>query len=367
MSQLGGVLVELVGDAFTVMGLTGQRLSTLQAGPGENPLRSPRWLLGLALFAMGQALELVALGLATESAIVATGTLTLVFNAVASVWVFGEDFSILPRHWGVKGLHQWDLLNLCTLILGSFLTVLFAPLISAEEESKFDAHELRNMWFETPFVYFNVFLVVSLIVLSVVSYRMMKAKRDEDQEEHPLVLAIVLAILSAFSVTLSKVVTELMSKSVDGTTNQFDNVGAVLMIVIWLSLLVAQLVLLNVGMSRYEQAVFVPMYEVLSCSLTIVAGILYFKSYRDFPGPGHVVGFCSGVGTLVLGLHLTSQRHVPSRSEMRKRLEQRSPRSGGGGGDRTHLLSASGGGGGFDAHSQRDSERIMPVRTLEEQ
>ena len=52
--ELEGVLVELVGDCFTVMGLTGQRLATLQATEDQNPVSSPKWLLGLALFALGQ-------------------------------------------------------------------------------------------------------------------------------------------------------------------------------------------------------------------------------------------------------------------------------------------------------------------------
>jgi len=331
-----------VGDALTVMGLTFQRLASLSADESPNVLKSPKWLLGLALFALGQALELVALGMATESTIVATGTLTLVFNAIASVWVFGEDFSLLPRHKGWRGLHQWDLLNLCTLIFGSFLTVEFAPLTQPDQEAKYDANELRKMWFEVPFVCacppaaanqimrdmcvcvltrartldLNVALLIALVVLSVLSYRLLRAKKEEDQEEHPLILALVIGIASAFSVTLSKVVTELFSKSVDGK-DQFGNAGAVIMIIIWIGLLLMQIVLLNLGMSRYEQAVFVPMYEVLSCSLTIITGIVYFKSYRDFSGPGHVVGFCAGVATLIFGLHLTSQRHVPSRSEMR--------------------------------------------------
>ena len=331
--ELLGVGVELLGDLFTVIGYTGQRLATLRAQDKELvftddvscPLRitsyccgNPRWIAAFFIYALGQALELVALGLASESTVVAIGNLTLVFNAIASVYVFGEDFALTPRYTGLKIFQEWDAFNLFLLVSGSALTVAYAPIFTDAEESELDADELRKMWVESPFIYFNLLVTFSLFILSYFCY---KNFQNKDEPKAPMFLASVLSIMAAFSVTLSKVVTELFSKSLE-VENQFVDVGALFMLSVWLVLLIMQLVLLNVGLRNFEQGVFVPMFETMSASITIVFGLMYFKSYNDFTGLREITGFISGVIILILGLFLSSRRHSITKEEMVARLER---------------------------------------------
>lgn len=282
-SAFTGVCIELLGDLLTVIGLTGQRLATLRAeasnpNPDERkpfrPCYDPHWIVALLVYAVGQLLELVALGYASESTVVATGTLTLLFNAFASVWVFGEDFAWLPRSRSSfrAAFKDWDGFNLALLVCGSVLTVWFSPLVSEHEEETFNAEQLVRMWFETPFVYFSFLASTALVVFSFQACR-------NPAEPQPFRLALVMAVLAAFSVTMSKVVTELFSRASEGEQGQFSNAGSIVMLVLWLISLVAQLAILNVGLRDYEQSVFVPLSETMGATFTILAGILYFKTY----------------------------------------------------------------------------------------
>jgi multidrug transporter EmrE-like cation transporter len=147
-----------------------------------------------------------------------------------------------------------------------------------------------------------------------------------DEPKAPMFLASSLAILSAFSVTLSKVVTVLLGKTFSGK-NQFSDFSAILMTIVWIIGLILQLILLNIGLQNFEQGVFVPMFETMSASITIIFGVMYFKSYDDFHAPTKVFGFWAGVAILILGLFLTSRRHSPTQEEMLARLNERSPRA----------------------------------------
>jgi len=339
-----GVCIELLGDLLTVVGLTGQRLATLRAEAaaeaearalgggaavrGFRPCYDPHWVVALLVYAMGQVLELVALSYASEPTVVATGTLTLLFNAFASVWVFGEDFAWLPRAptpnagLGAARLRalfrDWDGFNLALLVAGSILTVWFSPRVTKEQEEELDARELVRMWFQTPFVYYSFVASATLVVFAVHTCR-----GPPESDRRPVRLALVLAVLASFSVTMSKVVTELFSRTSEGEDGQFSSVGSVVMLALWLASLVLQLVILNVGLRDYEQSVFVPLSETLGASLTILAGILYFRTYRDFDGPHSVAGFLLGVLVLVVGLFFSARRQSASKAEIRERLARR--------------------------------------------
>ena len=449
-SEALGVVVELVGDVLTVAGLTGQRLAALRAeqraldeaaaalaadadanadatppvSGRRGPCLSTLWVGSFLVYAVGQALELVALGYASEPTVVATGTLTLVFNAFASTWVFGEAFAWRPppttditrstsRVWGelaqtageaaeteqrkrsvssriraaMVWLRDWDGFNLALLVVGSVLTVVFSPLPSQDEEEKLDAHQLVRMWFETPFVYFSflastalVFFVIQMcrappptfssppapspaplppttlpssstttttltsfeaarqassttngsgsLPAGALQHHSRHVVADADTvAPRPFRLAFVLAVMASFSVTMSKVVTELFFRRREGAEKQFSGMGSVVMLTLWLASLVAQLVVLNVGLRDFEQSTFVPLAETMGAAFTILAGILYFKTYRDFSGPGSVAGFVLGVLMLTVGVFFTSRRHAPTKAEMQERFHQQgSPR-----------------------------------------
>jgi hypothetical protein len=424
-SEVTGIIIELVGDVLTVIGLTGQRFATLRAesaGKGFRPCFDPAWIVAFLIYAAGQVLELVALGFASESTVVAIGNLTLIFNAFASVWVFGEEFAWFPRtksYLTWKIFKDWDGFNLMLLVVGTVLTVLYSPLVSEDEEESFDAKELEKMWFDAPFVYFSFIASCALIAFAFqacmkwyniktfiktttttnstspttsVSRSLLMDNNNNnngndqesgiistsnhhpninghnnsapvtlintsfrstatsdgntsstsllqpsntsitttttiDERPQPFRVACVLAVLASFSVTMSKVVTELFSRAQEGEKNQFLSFGSMCMIILWLISLVVQIIILNIGLRDYEQSMFIPLAETMSASFTILAGLLYFKTYNDFHTPGHIIGFSFGAILLCIGLFLSSRRHAPTKEEIHTRLMQHSPRS----------------------------------------
>ena len=93
------------------------------------------------------------------------------------------------------------------------------------------------------------------------------------------------------------------------------------MTVFWVVDLLSNLFLINLGLRNFELSVFIPIYNVLGVVLTIVAGMLYYKTFNNFKHGGDVAGFASGLGVLVLGLFLTSKREHRSKTEIQEEFD----------------------------------------------
>jgi hypothetical protein len=277
-----------------------------------------RWILAICIFVSGQMVELVALGFASQTQVVAMGNFGLPWNAVISVLVFKEEFAVFPRHRGWKFLWQWDLFAMATLILGATMVVLFAPL--SPNDSDFDADMLLEMWVEFPYAGFGIGAVVVAVACGASAWRNWNSEAEVGNW-NCVMLACICALLSSFTVTMSKVTTILIKEAAARESNPYTRAGPLLMTLSWVVMLVSSMCLINVSLGRYEQGLFFPIYEVLSSTLTIVSGILYYKTYDKFVDTD-AVGFVFGVIIMVLGIWLTSAREHKNVEELERNLDK---------------------------------------------
>lgn len=313
-------------------------------------------------FLLGQAVEAFALSMATQSDIASVSNLTLIWSAICSCYIFNEPFNFYPSascasnmankrsqdygtikepllrqklssHWQQLWtlLKTWDLLNYSLLILGSFITVVSAPV--STDYSETTPEWLLECWLSPPYVYYGCLLVLTGLVLITHLCRSWESNRrveDRYYRVNGTLVSILAAVLSSLTLTLSKFFLTLLQAVYNNDSTLFKvkkqpSLGAfyALLLILWLVLVVGSIYVLNLGLSRYEQRVIVPIYEIAGTILTIVSGILFYKGYRNFS----TLSFCCflfGICLMSLGMLLVSLREDKCKDRRRNGCEEES-------------------------------------------
>ena len=316
-----GVLIEIfLADSLSVLGLAGQKLCAMRYRVTHDLeevkvlhlLKSPLWIASLVVFVLGNVLEAVALGFASEGAVVAAGTLTIFWNAIFSVMFFGETFTLAPpnRVCSWRLFQQWDLFSYVVLLVGSIMTVLACP--PAPNDAKDTAAELIQKWVEAPYCYFALAEILLSIAFGV--FLCKNWTNEKIGNWNAALNGVLCALLGSFTLTMSKVTTTLLKNSF-AKQNQYDNIDAWAMTIVYILLLVLQVYLLNLALSAFEQALFVPIYEAASTIVTITTGLLYWKTYNEF-GPTEFAWFVIGMLLMLWGILLVAHREPHSTKEI---------------------------------------------------
>ncbi|GBG24662.1 Magnesium transporter NIPA2 [Hondaea fermentalgiana] len=275
-------------------------------------MRNCGWLLGLIVFILGNALELFAMSLTSQTNVALLSNFTLVWNAAFSVFIFQETFHLFPPQrecsWDVL-VRRWDALHCTILIVGSCVAVVFTP---ATPEDDMDSKDLLHRWTEPPYCYWGGFMLVTMFITSL--FLVKNWRNHKTGNLNAALIAGLCGFMSAFCATLSKVATTLISKTIRGK-NQFDSPEATFLCVLWVCMLVSQLALLNVGLGAFEQGLVVPIYEIVGTLATIVSGVLFYQTYQDFTTPDWI-GFTTGVALMSWGVYLVAHREVHTQQEL---------------------------------------------------
>eukprot|EP00924_Labyrinthula_sp_SR-Ha-C_P000714 snap_masked-scaffold_7-processed-gene-1.40-mRNA-1 protein AED:0.29 eAED:1.00 QI:0/0/0/1/1/1/2/0/328 len=307
LSTTIGVLIEFFfADFLTVFGLSLQKTSFLAYSPGKSPkqIESPRrvsrsfsvlsddsddqrpfvyniqWWVGLVTFASGQAFEGFALTFTSQANISAFSNLTLVWNAFFAKIYFKETFNTtLPKTGELfyKRILLWDAFNYGVLILGSIITVLFVPVST---DDVVHADELLLNFVRFPY------------------------------------LGNLSAMLSAFSVTISKLFLTLFTSKVSGLT-----LGIILLYILvglsWLVSVFGSIYALNIALKVFEQRVVVPIFEIMGSIYSITSGLLFYQTYKLFT-PVEFYVFLFGMFLMVLGIIQISLRRLQEKEQLVK-------------------------------------------------
>ena len=102
---------------------------------------------------------------------------------------------------------------------------------------------------------------------------------------------------------------------------KYAHASSIVLLVVWVGCIFSVIILLNLGLYRFEQAVFVPIYLILGCLYAIWVGILYFQTYKRMTTLKWV-GLSVGIALLVLGIWLASLREHRPQDELQTRLRQ---------------------------------------------
>ena len=92
--SLLGILVELLGTFFSVLGLNTMKWTAMHPPvEGHSAYLSPRFVGALTLYTTGQLTEVVALAFGNSAVLSACSASALVWNAVLANRIFGERFT----------------------------------------------------------------------------------------------------------------------------------------------------------------------------------------------------------------------------------------------------------------------------------
>ncbi|CAE8596817.1 unnamed protein product, partial [Polarella glacialis] len=107
-----------VASALTALGLVLQKYSHTdneRCGKTRLYYKQPWWLMGLAIFGIGQAVNLIAMALTPQTMLSCLGALSLVFNAVFAWSILRET------------VRTSEILPMAGMILGALLVVASTP------------------------------------------------------------------------------------------------------------------------------------------------------------------------------------------------------------------------------------------------
>ena len=354
-----GVVLCLLGAAFTNLGLTLQKLSFLRLDaltahlpPSSQPSAclQPLWLVGFSIFLVGQVGGMIAMGFSSQSVVATLGSFSLVTNAVFAPLILGEQLTAAL------------VLSIVIIMAGSVVVILS----SNHDNQDYTLSELMALFRRDLFVLYMTVLALCLAACVWMMVREHRRWRQQQQlqagegdsgdainsdgesvqvpvsvslpssprkpllspsasfdsvesEEAPASPAspqnaptlssftptLTAAILSSISVMLGKCTMQLIKTSVTGD-NQFRSPVSFVLCAVFIVAAVASVHLLNTGLRRGAALFVVPFYYVSSTSLAIVGGLVYFEEFSRFSAPQMVV-FFGGVALTVLGVWISTR------------------------------------------------------------
>lgn len=266
---IGLLLQVFVSDVLIVLGLGIQKMALMRSEDHNSLLKlvtNCRWLSGLIVFAIGQLCELTALSFTSQVNITALSTLKLVWNALIAKKLFGEPFALWPVHSGIRVLLGWDLGIYLMMVSGAIVVVFCSP--PQPKDDEYDADTLSKMWVEIPFVVFGVFLWTAMLVSIVAVIIFVRSCNKAIYVA--FVIGNLAAMTSAMSLTLAKISTTLLQKLLEGD-NQYREakVSSSVLTVTYVMCIVSVLLLLNIGLKRFDQALFYPICKSSGLSTRI--------------------------------------------------------------------------------------------------
>lgn len=304
-----GVLVSVVGAFLDNLGVTIQKSSHMMRGGDEavgdartgssstsssSPYyRETRWLVGFAVFLVGNIFNVVGLGLAPETLFAAIGGVTLAANAVNSRWLLGEPMSgrvvaatvliiagsvvavLFARH----PAEDFDLDDLAHFLTPGFfayagaVAALMAALGLAIARQGAASHEfLRGLGAAEPLAG-----VVSPGAGGPDTTAAALARHERRGVFLSAAIPAMAGLIGSWTVLLAKCVAEVVRTTAEGHSGQFRSpVPYVLVAAVAVSGF-AQVHVLNVGLRGYKQQVVVPSFLAVYTTFSILGGIFFFR------------------------------------------------------------------------------------------
>lgn len=281
---IAGILVGIGSQAVSALGLVLQKRAHSQNGEKEVKKKwfaDPKWLFAFAIFICGNLANIVALTLGTQSVIASLVVLSLVFNAIfASLLLKGEKVQPI------------DILGIFIIIVGIVLVVVFGP----KNGVSYTTDELLNLWTKTPFVIYYSIVFAAVLGLIVLNHIVEKRNTRVDESGKPVTIyrtitpkekligfsyAILPAILSSFNALFSKVLGEIILKSIK-EANQFVEWSPYFFIFLFAIVDGAQVVYLQRALRSYSALFIVPLYQSCLTIFGVATGGIYFEEFNEF-------------------------------------------------------------------------------------
>lgn len=293
-----GVIVELLGTTLSVCGLNGQKHALMRAEimTSETMCENWRWAVAFCVFVLGQITEVVAQAFGTQALVASVSNVSLCTNAMIARFAFREYLSF--KDFGAIGV----------ILIGTALASFSAPKLPSGSDD-YDVKKLLHLARETAYL---IFFCASLVTIAIALLLVLRLPPREKQTSNvgAYLYAILAATNGSIVVTLSSIFMKLLRNTWDGN-DQFGDSDTWFILVGFISCAALNLIFLNKGMKDYESMVMIPLYYTLNTILSVIAGLLYYDTFREFD---RVTMPCFVCGTLLslLGIVVLAGRERDS-------------------------------------------------------
>lgn len=170
-----GILLGILGGIIDNVGVTVQKLAHRKVYGTKTGayLRSPTWLIGLAMYLSGNIVNAVGLGMAPQSVFATLGALSLVTNTITSRFILKET------------VNRIILMGTGLIIVGAILTVVFG----AHTDETLSLHELQEHASGDFTIFLLIITIMMILTYSGIQYLKKQERRaaaiifSEDESE----------------------------------------------------------------------------------------------------------------------------------------------------------------------------------------
>lgn len=237
--------------------------------------KDPMWVLGLALFTLGNFGDVVGLAFTPQSVITPIGSVSLVSNLIFAHLLLGEKLD--RRTLGAVGL----------ILIGVLCIVSSSS--ASQKCSGSDVEELISRWTQPLFLVFAVILAIFQGTLFV-SVRMTEKRMQGSirnlapplRRRLRLFYPLIAACFASWTVLLTKSIGELVLTSVRAQSMLFMRWEALFIFMALLISIPCQVVYINKGLAYFEALFVVPIFYSCWVIMSITMGALFWGEFHGF-------------------------------------------------------------------------------------
>ncbi|KAI8811725.1 hypothetical protein BJ742DRAFT_674422 [Cladochytrium replicatum] len=123
----------------------------------------------------------------------------------------------------------------------------------------------------------------------------------------PFAYASLGGLMATITVLFAKSTIHLLSTTIVGGDNQYDNILAYVITMVTVITAVSQVYWINMGLQRYDALLQVPVFYVVWTLFDVIGGGIYFDEFKDFTTVKYIL-FCSGVAIIFMGVAILATR-----------------------------------------------------------
>ena len=325
-----GALLAVFGSVASNLGINIQKFSFLENSKRPTSeqriyTKQPGWALGLSLVIGGSLCDFAALALAAQSIVAPIGSVTLVANMVFAQYWLGETLS------------RRDMLGTVLIIAGSVLTVAFGD----HSDPEYQLSDFRHFFAQTAAIIYALAVLGFCGTLYSLKFylRPMKQRIVEINKQyeniadtaarkqlldnhaelqavkrrykpwekaHPFFLCALSGALGAQSVMFGKMVSCLISTTLQGD-NQLFSVFPYLFLFSMLFFIFTQIHFLALALSYFDALYCVPIFQCFFILISTVGGATFFQEFSNFSTEQAII-FPLGILVTLVGVFLLAQR-----------------------------------------------------------
>merc|ERR1712137_1424373 len=304
-----GAIIYVIGSIFINLGsnlirYSHERIKHFEIAP---PIyKRYWWILGFAIFGLGNVFNFVGFMFAAQSLLVALGSIQFVSNLVFARLVNKEP--ITPK----------SLLATVIIVIGNIIIVSTGNKTS----DTYDLEQLWELFLRPAFLGYIVTLTVCVIALQILYWILLwryipsvDAPNPLVQKFMPFAYAAVSAMVGTCSVTIGKALSGLVLQAMEPSTpGELKTVWPYMLLFLFVGITAFWLYRMNAALRKYDAMFIIPVLQALWLLFAVLNGGIFYQEFADLSLLYNVL-FGSGIVVLLFGVSIFSPRIPPKEEE----------------------------------------------------